>query len=182
MATTNNAIPPPYTSTTPPRPPRPVSHPGLPPPRHDVAPSSPATPTCISHATSPSPAAPRRLASTTAPASPTPHAPIKFYRVARSPRVLISTATAEMEFREAGKMASLLIGESLAEVEDDDNDPSATPHFYRVLGSPCVRSSCDDVLGELVATGAEGLLIGRSLADMVEWGEDEDILMLRIYV
>ncbi|KAJ7866590.1 hypothetical protein B0H14DRAFT_3442307 [Mycena olivaceomarginata] len=71
-----------------------------------------------------------------------------------------SAAAAEIEFREAGETASLLIGQSLSEVEDDDDD---TPS-----GSPRVRNNRDDALAELVATGANGLLVGRSLRDMVE--------------
>jgi hypothetical protein len=63
------------------------------------------------------------------------------------PRILIVTdlfcrAAAEIEFREAGETASLLIGQSLSEVEDDDdNTPSSRRHFYRVLGSPRVRNN-----------------------------------------
>ncbi|KAJ7367684.1 hypothetical protein DFH08DRAFT_946670 [Mycena albidolilacea] len=145
--------PPTYTPATPPR---------SPPPPVIIARSPPV----LSPAT---PATPRRPARPPLLTAATPRTPSEFYRVAGSPRVLISAAAAEIEFREAGETASLLIGQSLSEVEDDDDDtPSGRRHFYRVLGSPRVRNNRDDALAELVATGANGLLVGRSLRDMVE--------------
>ncbi|KAJ7795195.1 hypothetical protein B0H14DRAFT_2621261 [Mycena olivaceomarginata] len=73
-------------------------------------------------------------------ASDTPASQI--YRVSGSPRVLIHAAAAEAELRDSGGTASLLVGTSLADVEDDDEvSVGDTPHFYRVFGSPRVQSS-----------------------------------------
>ncbi|KAJ7840490.1 hypothetical protein B0H14DRAFT_3458026 [Mycena olivaceomarginata] len=100
---------------------------------------------------------------------PTTPTPPKFYRVAGSPRVLIGSADAEAELRASGTTTSLLVGRSLADVEDDDEVTSGdTSHFYRVFGSPCVQHSREAAVAELVAMQAAGLLVGTSLAAVVD--------------
>ncbi|KAJ7880237.1 hypothetical protein B0H14DRAFT_3434495 [Mycena olivaceomarginata] len=94
---------------------------------------------------------------------PTTPTPPKFYRVAGSPRVLIGSADAEAELRALGTAASLLIGQSLADVEDDDEVTSGdTSHFYRS------HMYSEAAVAELVATQAAGLLVGTSLAAVVD--------------
>ncbi|KAJ7792164.1 hypothetical protein B0H13DRAFT_2394071 [Mycena leptocephala] len=94
--------------------------------------------------------------------------PTKFYRVSGSPRVLIHAAAAEAELRASGA-GSLLVGRSLADVEDDDEvAPHDAVHFYRVFGSPRVLNNRDRAVMELVATQAAGLLVGDSLDDVDE--------------
>ncbi|KAF8145476.1 hypothetical protein K438DRAFT_1991766 [Mycena galopus ATCC 62051] len=138
-------------------------------PAHSV----PTTPTCRR----------AQLSSPVAPPATTPVAattPDRFYRVAGSPHVRDSIrfaylitpnsvrftfrADAEAELNGSGEDASLLVGNSLAEVEDSDKvTPADTPHFYRVFGSPCVQRSREAALRELVVTRAAGLLVGTSL-------------------
>ncbi|KAJ7703345.1 hypothetical protein B0H14DRAFT_2647888 [Mycena olivaceomarginata] len=119
LATTGTISPPPYTPVTPPRSPQ------------------------ASAATSRMPRADSRRYAV----PPTSHVPatppqVRFYRVSGSPRVLIHAAAAEAELRDSGGTASLLVGTSLADVEDDDEvSVGDTPHFYRVFGSPRVQSS-----------------------------------------
>ncbi|KAJ7830950.1 hypothetical protein B0H14DRAFT_2593075 [Mycena olivaceomarginata] len=136
LATTGTISPPPYTPVTPPRSPQ------------------------ASAATSRMPRADSRRYAV----PPTSHVPatppqVRFYRVSGSPRVLIHAAAAEAELRDSGGTASLLVGTSLADVEDDDEvSVGDTPHFYRVFGSPRVQSSRDAALAELADTQADGLL------------------------
>ncbi|KAJ7687663.1 hypothetical protein B0H14DRAFT_3533942 [Mycena olivaceomarginata] len=86
-----------------------------------------------------------------------------FFRVTGSPRVLIRAATAETELLQAPHGASLLVGSSLAEVEDDE--PIC---FYRVFDSSHVHHSHEATLQLLIATQADGLLVGRSLGEVVD--------------
>ncbi|KAJ7803370.1 hypothetical protein B0H14DRAFT_2613388 [Mycena olivaceomarginata] len=143
LATTGTISPPPYTPVTPPRSPQ------------------------ASAATSRMPRADSRRYAV----PPTSHVPatppqVRFYRVSGSPRVLIHAAAAEAELRDSGGTASLLVGTSLADVEDDDEvSVGDTPHFYRVFGSPRVQSSRDAALAELADTQADGLL--ASHADLI---------------
>ncbi|KAJ7720605.1 hypothetical protein B0H14DRAFT_3520902 [Mycena olivaceomarginata] len=61
--------------------------------------------------------------------------------------------------------ATLLIGNSLQDVEDDDEVTLVgRATFYRVFGSPRVHTSRDTVIPKLFATDAAGLLVGHSLA------------------
>jgi hypothetical protein len=55
---------------------------------------------------------------------------------------LFNSADAECELRASGTTASLLIGKSLADIEDDnDITPGGTLHFYHVFSSPRVQHS-----------------------------------------
>ncbi|KAJ7795425.1 hypothetical protein B0H14DRAFT_2620963 [Mycena olivaceomarginata] len=63
--------------------------------------------------------------------------------------------------------STLLVGNSLQEVEDDDNDEviqAGGGRFYRVFGSPRVGTSREAAVAELVAKNAPGLFVGHSLA------------------
>jgi hypothetical protein len=89
------------------------------------------------------------------------------------------SATAETELLQAPHGASLLVSSSLAEVEDDE-----PIRFYRVFDSSrihhsrCVRSAStlslvadlnsEAALQLLIATQADGLLVGRSLGEVVD--------------
>ncbi|KAJ7771166.1 hypothetical protein B0H14DRAFT_2632499 [Mycena olivaceomarginata] len=121
------------------RSPQPASAPA-PPPYQSRAnapspPRSPSTPTRA--ATSPlrSPAFPRTPSALTIPG--------RFYRVSGSPRVLINQNQAEAELLSA-QGSTLLVGNSLREVEDDNDDEviqAGGARFYRVFGSPRVGTS-----------------------------------------
>ncbi|KAJ7797382.1 hypothetical protein B0H14DRAFT_2618996 [Mycena olivaceomarginata] len=132
---------------------------------------SPVTPSSPRAVVTPSSRPPTLIAPRTSSriCTPTTPTPPKFYRVAGSPRVLIGSADAEAELRASGTAASLLVGRSLADVEDDDEVTSGdTSHFYRVFGSPRVQHSREAAVAELVAMQAAGLLVGTSLAAVVD--------------
>jgi hypothetical protein len=60
----------------------------------------------------------------------------------RGTPLILHSAVAEAELRDSGGTASLLMGTSLADIEDDDKVSAGdTPHFYRIFGSPRVQSN-----------------------------------------
>ncbi|KAJ7873794.1 hypothetical protein B0H14DRAFT_3438004 [Mycena olivaceomarginata] len=74
--------------------------------------------------------------------------------------------SAEVELLSA-QGSTLLVGNSLREVEDDNDDEviqAGGARFYSVFGSPRVGTSRDAAVAELVAKNAPGLLVGHSLA------------------
>ncbi|KAJ7670792.1 hypothetical protein DFH06DRAFT_1320715 [Mycena polygramma] len=132
-------------------------------PRTAPPPYSPMTPPSSPRARQPAtPTRPRPNVAAT-PERPTP---ARFYRVSGSPRVLINSRDAERELR-AARNGSLLVGDSLSDVEDDD-EPSVVGavRFYRVFGSTRVQSNRDAALSELVETAAAGLLVGDTLDEV----------------
>ncbi|KAJ7096585.1 hypothetical protein B0H15DRAFT_946059 [Mycena belliarum] len=103
------------------------------------------------------------------PAQTPPSTPRKYYRIPGSPRVLVDRKEAERELRKA-RATSLLLGSTLADIEDDDDGPAtptstpSTPSkFYRVFGSRRIQTDREAAIAELAASRATGLLLGDSL-------------------
>ncbi|KAF8182183.1 hypothetical protein K438DRAFT_1750274 [Mycena galopus ATCC 62051] len=87
------------------------------------------------------PASPQLATTTPSRRRPQP-TPRQFFRVPGSPRVLLGADEAEAEWTSTGGTGCLLVVNTLADVEDDDEVVSSeTRRFYRVFGSPRVQRS-----------------------------------------